>query len=138
MSVMSRLEIRDLRKSYGRRRVLADVSIDVSAGAITGLLGPNGAGKSTMFKILMGLVPADAGMATLDGCELLGQPLHGMAALGLGYLPQDSCSFPELSVADNLLALLELRPMPRTARRARLRIWRALASLLPMIWATSA
>ena len=116
---MTALQIRDLKKAFAGQPVLRGVSFDAPIGSATGLLGPNGAGKSTLFKIVMGLVTADAGHVTLDGQDVLACPLHRKMALGVGYLPQDSASFPELSARDNVLALLELLDLDRRSRLKR-------------------
>jgi lipopolysaccharide export system ATP-binding protein len=106
---MSRLEARNLSKRYGKRQVVDDVSLDVESGEIVGLLGPNGAGKTTCFYMIVGLVPSNKGTITLNGVDLTHQPMHVRARNGLGYLPQEASVFRKLSVADNLLAVLELR-----------------------------
>ncbi|MEE9423049.1 MAG: LPS export ABC transporter ATP-binding protein [Gammaproteobacteria bacterium] len=106
---MSRLEARNLSKRYGKRQVVDDVSLNVESGEIVGLLGPNGAGKTTCFYMIVGLVPSNNGTITLDGLDLTHQPMHVRARNGLGYLPQEASVFRKLSVADNLLAVLELR-----------------------------
>ena len=114
------LEIRGIAKAFGSRRVLEDVSFSSRAGGISAIVGENGSGKTTLFRILMGLAREDAGAAFLDGHSLLHLPLGRKAAAGLGYLPQDRASFPELTVAENLAALLEVLPIPRAGRKTRL------------------
>jgi lipopolysaccharide export system ATP-binding protein len=89
--------------------VVRDVSLEVSAGEIVGLLGPNGAGKTTCFYMIVGLVEADAGDIQLDGESLMALPMHRRARAGIGYLPQEASIFRQLSVRDNLLAILETR-----------------------------
>ena len=106
---MSRLEARNLSKRYGKRQVVEDVSLNVESGEVVGLLGPNGAGKTTCFYMIVGLVPCNSGSITLDGVDLTRQPMHIRARNGLGYLPQEASVFRKLSVANNLLAVLELR-----------------------------
>ncbi len=103
------LEAEGLVKSYGGRRVVDRVSITVKQGETVGLLGPNGAGKSTTFNCVVGLLKADEGAVRLDGQTITKLPLHKRARHGLGYLPQDSSVFRQLTVRDNLLAVLELR-----------------------------
>ncbi len=106
---MSRLEARELSKSYSGRKVIESVSLHVESGEVVGLLGPNGAGKTTCFYMIVGLVPSDGGSVLLDGEELTRFPMHIRARKGVGYLPQEASVFRKLSVADNLLAVLEMR-----------------------------
>ena len=98
-----------LRKSYRTRAVVRDFGLTLDAGEVVGLLGPNGAGKTTCFYMIVGLVPTDAGQIALDGQDITGLPMHERARRGIGYLPQEASVFRKLSVADNLLAVLELR-----------------------------
>jgi len=106
---MSRLEARDLSKRYSGRQVIESVSLHVDSGEVVGLLGPNGAGKTTCFYMIVGLVPSDGGSVWLDDRELTRFPMHVRARHGVGYLPQEASVFRKLSVADNLLAVLEIR-----------------------------
>lgn len=106
---MSELRAHGLAKSYRRRAVVHDVTLHVAAGEVVGLLGPNGAGKTTCFYMLVGLVGADAGSIHLDGQDLTRLPMHQRARLGLGYLPQEPSVFRKLTVADNVMAILETR-----------------------------
>ncbi len=99
-----------LKKRYKQREVVRDFSCRVDQGEVVGLLGPNGAGKTTCFYMIVGLVGADAGSIRLDDTDITAQPMHARARLGLGYLPQEASVFRRLSVADNILAILELRP----------------------------
>ena len=105
----STLSAHHLAKAYSGRPVVRDVSLEVSAGEIVGLLGPNGAGKTTCFYMIVGLVEADAGDIQLDGESLMALPMHRRARAGIGYLPQEASIFRQLSVRDNLLAILETR-----------------------------
>ena len=105
----STLSAHHLAKAYGGRPVVRDVSLQVSAGEIVGLLGPNGAGKTTCFYMIVGLIEADAGDIQLDGQSLMALPMHRRARAGIGYLPQEASIFRQLSVRDNLLAILETR-----------------------------
>lgn len=98
-----------LKKAYGKRQIIHDVSMTVEENQIVGLLGPNGAGKTTCFYMIAGLVDSDAGSVSLDGHRLDRLPMHKRAQLGLGYLPQEASVFRKLSVFDNLMAVLELR-----------------------------
>ena len=116
---MSILAARHLAKRYGARTVVKDVSFHVESGEVVGLLGPNGAGKTTSFYMVIGLVTSDAGTVHLDHRDLTGMPMHIRARLGLGYLPQEPSVFRRLSVADNLLAILQTRPNMTTAQRQR-------------------
>ena len=118
---MSTLRAENLLKCYRRREVVRNVSLDVSRGEVVGLLGPNGAGKTTSFYMIVGLVPADGGRIFLNDAEITNLPVHARARLGLGYLPQEASVFRKLTVADNILAILETRPnMTRSQRLARL------------------
>lgn len=98
-----------LAKSYKKRRIIDDVSLNVSSGEIVGLLGPNGAGKTTCFYMMVGLVPADQGEISLNGENITHLPMHSRAQRGLGYLPQEASVFRKLSVRNNILAILETR-----------------------------
>ena len=106
---VSRLEARHLEKSYGSRKVVHDVSIDVRKGEVVGLLGPNGAGKTTSFYMIVGLVRADGGSITIDGQPVAHLPIHRRSRLGLSYLPQEASIFRKLNVEDNVRAVLELQ-----------------------------
>jgi lipopolysaccharide export system ATP-binding protein len=103
------LEAAHLKKTYGKRTVVQDVSLTVRSGEVVGLLGPNGAGKTTCFYMMLGLVGADAGSITLDGTSLTRLPIHRRARLGLSYLPQEASVFRQLDVQDNVRAVLELQ-----------------------------
>ncbi len=109
-----------LGKSYRRRPVVRDVSLELHRGEVVGLLGPNGAGKTTCFYMIVGLVPADTGAIFLDGIELTALPMYRRARLGLGYLPQEASIFRGLSVEDNIRAVLELVEKDRVTRARRL------------------
>lgn len=98
-----------LRKSYGGRMVVQDVSISVDSGEVVGLLGPNGAGKTTSFYMIVGLVPADAGRIEIDNVTITSMPIHKRARLGLSYLPQDASIFRRLTAEENIRAVLELQ-----------------------------
>jgi lipopolysaccharide export system ATP-binding protein len=106
---MSTLSVAALNKRYKSRIVVHDVSLAVGSGEVVGLLGPNGAGKTTCFYMIVGLVAADGGAIELDGDDLTRMPIHARARLGLSYLPQEASIFRKLSVADNVLAILELQ-----------------------------
>ena len=116
-----RLQATGLCKRYKARQVVKDISLSVGPGEIVGLLGPNGAGKTTAFYMIVGLVPCDGGSVTLGEQDLTSLPMHLRARAGLGYLPQEPSVFRRLSVADNLLAILETRPnLDAEARQQRL------------------
>lgn len=106
---MNRLIASNLAKSYRRRQVVRDASLEVSSGEIVGLLGPNGAGKTTCFYMIVGLVAPDAGRIELHEEDITALPMHLRARRGVGYLPQEASIFRRLTVADNILAVLELR-----------------------------
>jgi lipopolysaccharide export system ATP-binding protein len=105
----SKLEARHLKKFYGSREVVKDVSLTVRKGEVVGLLGPNGAGKTTSFYMIVGLVRASAGDITIDGQSVGHMPIHQRARLGLSYLPQEASIFRKLNVEDNVRAVLELQ-----------------------------
>lgn len=110
-----------LSKRYKARQVVNDISISVSSGEIVGLLGPNGAGKTTAFYMIVGLVAADGGTVMIGDQNLTDLPMHQRARAGVGYLPQEPSVFRRLSVADNVLAILETRPgLNRSERQDRL------------------
>ncbi|CAN5483092.1 LPS export ABC transporter ATP-binding protein [soil metagenome] len=98
-----------LKKSYGSRLVVKDVSLSVQKGEVVGLLGPNGAGKTTSFYMIVGLVRADAGEISIDGQPVEHMPIHLRARLGLSYLPQEASIFRKLTVQENVRAVLELQ-----------------------------
>lgn len=114
---MSQLVASNLAKSYRRRQVVRDASLDVSSGEIVGLLGPNGAGKTTCFYMIVGLVAPDGGRIELRGEDITALPMHQRARQGIGYLPQEASIFRRLTVADNILAVLELRSELSTEQR---------------------
>ena len=105
----SRLQVSHLRKSYGSRMVVRDVSLEVQKGEVVGLLGPNGAGKTTSFYMIVGLVRADAGDISIDGQSVAHMPIHRRSRLGLSYLPQEASIFRKLTVEQNVRAVLELQ-----------------------------
>ena len=110
-----------LAKSYKSRQVVRELSLELANGEVVGLLGPNGAGKTTAFYMIVGLVPCDAGRIYLGDQDLTLLPMHRRAQLGLGYLPQEASVFRKLSVEDNVMAILEMRPdMERAGREQRL------------------
>ena len=120
-----------LRKTYRSREVVRDFGLTLDAGEVVGLLGPNGAGKTTCFYMIVGLVPADAGQITLDGKDITGDPMYVRSKYGVGYLPQEPSVFRKLSVADNIMTVLELRDDLDKAGRER-----ELASLMDELQVT--
>lgn len=109
-----------LQKTYGRRRVVDDVSINVEKGEIVGLLGANGAGKTTSFYMMVGLERAEKGNIFLNGDDVTGLPMYLRARLGLGYLPQEPSIFRKMSAEQNISAVLETMKMSKSQRNARL------------------
>ncbi len=126
----SRLEALKLRKSYGSRHVVKDVSLVVAKGEVVGLLGPNGAGKTTSFYMIVGLVRADAGEISIDGSSVEHMPIHRRSRLGLSYLPQEASIFRKLNVQENVRAVLELQRDPEGKPFSRDEIDRRLTQLL--------
>jgi lipopolysaccharide export system ATP-binding protein len=112
--------VRGLRKSYRRRPVIRDVSLELYQGEVVALLGPNGSGKTTVFYSIAGLVTPEAGEVVIDGQDVTLLPMYRRARLGLGYLPQEASIFRGLSVEDNILAVLEITEAEPQTRRARL------------------
>ncbi|EKD69831.1 MAG: hypothetical protein ACD_46C00720G0002 [uncultured bacterium] len=103
------LRAEHLNKKFKSREVVKDVSIHIHRGEIVGLLGPNGAGKTTSFYMIVGLIPTDGGHIFLDQIDITKLPVHERARLGISYLPQESSIFRKLTVAENIMAILELR-----------------------------
>ena len=117
---MSELVIENLKKTFKKRTVVQDVSLTIKSGEIVGLLGPNGAGKTTSFYMIVGLIPSDRGHISLDNVNLSKMPIHSRAKLGLSYLPQEPSIFRKMTVAENILAILELQKLTREKMNARL------------------
>ncbi|MFN3993273.1 MAG: LPS export ABC transporter ATP-binding protein [Tabrizicola flagellatus] len=114
------LQIRSLRKSYKKRPVIRDVSMDLRRGEVVALLGPNGSGKTTCFYAIAGLVMPEGGQVLIDGKDVTALPMYRRARLGIGYLPQEVSIFRGLSAEDNILAVLEIVQPDRHKRRERL------------------
>ncbi|MEO1928424.1 MAG: LPS export ABC transporter ATP-binding protein [Nautiliaceae bacterium] len=104
---MSRLVAKNLKKAFKKNLIIKGVSLEVKRGEVVGLLGPNGAGKTTSFYLICGLLVPDEGEVLLDGKDITKLPLHKKARLGIGYLPQESSVFRDLSVEDNLYIVAE-------------------------------
>ena len=117
---MQQLIARDLVKRYGSRTVVGGVSLSVDTGEVVGLLGPNGAGKTTSFYMIVGLIQSDGGTITIGDRDVSRLPIHARAQLGIGYLPQEASVFRRLTVADNIMAILETRTELEQADRERL------------------
>jgi lipopolysaccharide export system ATP-binding protein len=129
---MATLRTHDLTKSYGGRTVVRGVSLEVASGEVVGLLGPNGAGKTTTFYMAVGLTAPDSGRVLLDGADVTGDPMYIRARKGIGYLPQEPSIFRGLTVAQNILAILETLPIDAQTRRVRLAELLAELNLAPL------
>ncbi len=105
---MHKLEIKNIKKNIKKTQILNGISLEISSGEIVGLLGPNGAGKTTTFYTVCGLVQASSGKVYFDNKDITKLPLHKRALLGIGYLPQESSIFQDLSVEDNLMLAAEI------------------------------
>ena len=110
---MHTLEAKGLYKSYGKKKVLQNINLNVSTAEIVGLLGPNGAGKTTTFYSILGLVRPDTGSIFLDNTDISALPMYKRAMRGISYLPQEPSIFRKLSVEDNLKAVLEIKGLPK-------------------------
>jgi len=117
---MLKLRADNLRKVYKGRAVVNDVSVNVQQGEIVGLLGPNGAGKTTSFYMMVGLIPPDKGRIFLGDEEITNQPMYMRSKMGVGYLPQEASVFRNLSVEDNVAAVLEMTNLKKGEQRERL------------------
>ena len=114
------LTAENLVKKYKKRAVVKNVSLEMKQGEIVGLLGPNGAGKTTTFYMIVGMVKPNAGSVTINGDVITNQPMYKRSHLGISYLPQEASIFRKMSVENNIKAILELQPMKRKERKARL------------------
>jgi lipopolysaccharide export system ATP-binding protein len=117
---MSILSTADISKSYKGRKVVDDISLKIAQGEVVGLLGPNGAGKTTTFYMIVGLATPDSGQVLLDGVDITHFPMYLRARQGISYLPQEPSIFRKLTVEENIMAVLETRPLTADRRRARL------------------
>jgi lipopolysaccharide export system ATP-binding protein len=113
------LEARKLEKSYRGRKIVRGISLEVESGEVVGLLGPNGAGKTTTFYMVVGLVRPDQGTVLLDGKDVTRMPMYLRARNGIGYLPQEPSVFRKLTVAENLMAILETMELSGLERKER-------------------
>ena len=114
---MLKLTANHITKRYGKRKVVDDVSIEVSQGEIVGLLGPNGAGKTTSFYTIVGLIKPNSGSIVLDNANITSYPMYQRAQNGIGYLAQEASVFRKLSVEDNIRCVLELTGMSKSDQR---------------------
>ncbi len=110
----SSIRTENLVKEYGKRRVVKGVNIGLEAGEVVGLLGPNGAGKTTSFYMIVGLVPATEGKVFFEDCDVTNVPMYKRARMGIGYLPQEASIFRKLTVYENIMAIAETLPIPRS------------------------
>ncbi len=116
----STLEVEGLKKNFGRKLAVRDVSFRMESGEIVGLLGPNGAGKTTVFYMIVGFIRTSSGRINLDGRDITRKPMYKRARLGISYLPQEASIFKKLTVEENIRAVLETKRMGRKQRKARL------------------
>ncbi len=114
------LRSENLVKQYGAKKVVNDVTVQVEQGEIVGLLGPNGAGKTTSFYMFVGLVRPDQGKIFLNDIDITKQPMYRRAQMGIGYLPQEASVFRELTVEDNILAILQTTKLSKTEQKEKL------------------
>lgn len=115
-TISSTIEVRNLYKDFGKKRVINDISLSIQSSEIVGLLGPNGAGKTTTFYIILGLIQANQGAVLIDGLDISTYAMYRRARLGIGYLPQESSVFTKMSVYDNLMAIAETLPVSKSER----------------------
>src|SRR5512145_2509258 len=113
------LRSQELKRRYGKRYVVDGASVSVQQGEIVGLLGPNGAGKTTTFYMITGLIRPTDGKVFIDDTEITRLPMYRRARLGIGYLPQEASVFRQMTVEDNLLAILEVMGYNRKDRKQR-------------------
>ena len=114
------LSARSLSKSYGKKKVIRDISLEISQGEVVGLLGPNGAGKTTCFYMIVGLVEASSGNIFIDQLDITTMPMYQRARLGIGYLPQEASIFRGMNVEDNIYSILEIAEPNKAKRKEKL------------------
>ena len=114
------LSAQNLNKSYGKKTVIRDISLQISQGEVVGLLGPNGAGKTTSFYMIVGLVDASGGNIFIDSLDITKMPMYQRAGLGIGYLPQEASIFRGMNVEENIYSVLEIAEANETKRKERL------------------
>ena len=117
---MKTLSVRNLNKSYGKKLVVRDISLDIKQGEVVGLLGPNGAGKTTCFYMIVGLVDASKGSIFIDDLEITDMPMYQRARLGISYLPQEASIFRGMNVEENIFAILEISERNEFKRQEKL------------------
>ncbi len=117
---MSKLDTREISKSYRGRKVVDDVTVSLDQGEVVGLLGANGAGKTTSFYMIVGLISPDSGHILVDGADITPLPMYKRAGRGISYLPQEASVFRKLTVEENLMAILETLPLRNRERHERL------------------
>ncbi|UCD89741.1 MAG: LPS export ABC transporter ATP-binding protein [Desulfobacterales bacterium] len=116
---MAKLLLENLVKTYGGRKVVNSVSLDIENSSVVGLLGPNGAGKTTTFYMTIGIIKPDKGNVFLDDVDITNYPMHQRARKGVGYLPQETSIFRKLTVRQNVMAILEVLSLPKPIRQER-------------------
>lgn len=116
MSTMATIEASDLQKIYKKREVVKNVSLKMEKGEIVGLLGPNGAGKTTTFYMITGIVKPNRGIVTYNGVDITNLPMYKRSRMGLGYLPQETSIFRNLTVKENIISILEMRGISKKER----------------------
>jgi lipopolysaccharide export system ATP-binding protein len=114
------LRTENINKTYKGRQVVKNVTVSVKQGEIVGLLGPNGAGKTTSFYMMVGLIKPDTGKVFLDEIEITKMPMYKRSQMGIGYLPQEVSVFRNLSVEDNILAILQMTKLSKSQQKERL------------------
>jgi lipopolysaccharide export system ATP-binding protein len=117
---MAVLSVQNLQKTYNKKNVVKDISLNVESGEIIGLLGPNGAGKTTSFYMIVGLVAADHGQIKIDQKDLTRMPIHLRSRLGISYLPQEPSIFRKLNVSQNILSIIELNEKSKIKQQEKL------------------
>ncbi len=118
---MKSLKVNNICKSYGKKLVVHNLSLEINPGEIVGLLGPNGAGKTTTFHIIIGLLKPQKGSVSLNGKDITHLPIYRRARLGMGYLPQEPSIFRKLTVEENIMAILETLKISKQERKRRLK-----------------
>jgi lipopolysaccharide export system ATP-binding protein len=114
------LSVKNLEKSYGKKKVIRDISLEISQGEVVGLLGPNGAGKTTCFYMIVGLVEPSSGNIFIDKVDVTKMPMYQRARLGISYLPQEASIFRGMNVEDNIYSILEISEANMTKRKEKL------------------